>query len=160
VDSTTFLIICEALCKVKLGNLRFFCMHITSHFKVLCSVPPRHKSCVTLFNSMVYKSSNTLKICHLWCQNLSKTQSCTAAHQRHLRISGLNHPFSPGRAQWTHRFMRIQRRTELTAPVADKTDAHRTRSIPCAYSLRGLISETVPVKCKTGAKFSWRELGR
>jgi len=37
-----------------------------------------------------------------------KTQSCTAAHQRHRQISGLNHSFSPGRAQGTHRFMRIR----------------------------------------------------
>ena len=41
VDSNTFLIICEALYKVKFGNLRLFWMHVTSHFKVMSSVPPQ-----------------------------------------------------------------------------------------------------------------------
>ena len=61
---------------------------------------------LTLFSSIAYKISNTLKPCHLLCQNLGKAQSFTAAHQRHRRLSRLIHPFSPGRAQLTHRFMR------------------------------------------------------
>jgi len=55
---------------------------------------------------MAYKISNTSKPCHMLCQNLGKTQSFTAAHQRHRRLSCLNHPFSPGCAQLTNRFMR------------------------------------------------------
>jgi len=55
---------------------------------------------------MVYKISNTLKPCHMLCQNLGKTQSFTAAHQRHRWFSCINHPFSPHHAQLTHRFMR------------------------------------------------------
>ena len=41
MDSTTFSIICEGLYKVKFGNLRLFWMHVTSHFKVLCSASPQ-----------------------------------------------------------------------------------------------------------------------
>jgi len=32
---------------------------------------------VALNNSMVYKISNTLTICLMWCQNFCKTWSCT-----------------------------------------------------------------------------------
>jgi len=61
---------------------------------------------------MAYKISNALKPCHMVCQNLGKTQSFTAAHQRHRRLSCRNHPFSPGHEQLTHHFMRRQVHTK------------------------------------------------
>jgi len=98
---------------------------------------------------MVYKISNALTICHMWCQNLRKTPCCIAAHQRHCRLSGVSHPCSPSRAQRTHRFMR--KRVHALSKPCVHTQAHwahrtrrqhirriRNRSMPCAIC-KGVI---------------------
>ena len=75
-------------------------MRVTSPFKV--SVPPQ------VLCNFVQLYGNTLKMSLAMSELKYKTQSCTAAHQRLRQISGLNHSFSPGRAQGTRRFMRIR----------------------------------------------------
>ena len=78
---------------------------------------------------MVHKISNTLKISHIWCQNLGKTQSCAAGQQRHCWLSGLNDPFSPGHAHM------CAYKKALNSPQQSQTyQTQRTRSMPCAYS--------------------------
>jgi len=84
---------------------------------------------------MAYKISNTLKPCHVLCQNLGKTHSFTVAH-----------PLSPTFASLSS----VQPRPcAINAPLHAQTCAyegalnsphqsqtHHTRSIPCAYSFR------------------------
>jgi len=99
----------------------------------------RSRSSVPLYNGMVYKISNTLTICHIWCQNLSKAQSCAAALQCHRWLSGVS-IIRSAQAMLNERtasctIVCIQRRTELAAPVAGTPDAHRTRIMLCAHSL-------------------------
>ena len=92
---------------------------------------------------MAYKISNTLKPCHKSCQNLGKTQSFTEAHQRHRRLLHLNHPFSPGRAQITHRNMRRRvhtkehwtHRTSLRHTRRTALEASRVHTTLCAHAV-------------------------
>ena len=114
----------------------------------LCAVY-RNRSCVALFNSMVYKINNTLTICQMRWQNLGKTQCCAAAAQPHLRLWGFSNPFS--RAVRNERTASCAdvcalNRTEVTAPVADMPNAPHKKHAVCVQLW---ISAFQPV-CRTG----------
>ena len=80
------------------------------HLKVIQKINPMDVSVSENIGQKTYLkkfrgvSAPLIRLC-MWCQNLGKTQSCAAAHQRHRRISGLSHLCSRGRAQRTNRFM-------------------------------------------------------
>jgi len=79
----------------------FICQQHRQEITAKCSF----KKCWNFLSKK--ENSNLLdSIPQLQCQNISKTQSCTAAHQHHHWISGLNRAFSP-----------------LTTPVTDTTGA-------------------------------------
>jgi len=106
---------------------------VTSRF---CAVY-RNKSCVTLFNSMAYKINNTLKPCHMLCQNLGKTvfhcstptSSPTFASQSSVqsRPCAINQGLLERTEglELTHRFMR--KRVHTKWHWTDRTSRRHTR---------------------------------